>query len=69
MGDFCGDMGIPDKDAVAMLDTDYASEARTCGSDTEDSDTTADRRMKAGLGQMTKKAVGLEWRSPDVSEG
>jgi hypothetical protein len=62
-------MGIPLKDAIAMLDTDYASEPQTCGSDTDISDSTTDRRMKAGLGQTAKKVVGLEWRSPDVSEG
>jgi hypothetical protein len=67
--EFCEDEDIPLKDAMAMLDTDYASEAQTCGSDTDISDSTTDRRAKAGLGQTAKKVVGFEWRSPDVSEG
>ena len=66
--DFCADMDIPLNDAMAMLDTDYASEPQTCGSDTEDLDSTADRHVKAGLGQDAKKVVGFEWRSPDVSK-
>ena len=66
--DVCEDMGIPLEDAMAMLDTDYASEAWTCGSDTDISESTVDRRVKAGLGQMVKKVVGFEWRSPNVSE-
>lgn len=65
--DFCEDNNIPLKDAMAMLDTDHASEAQTCGSDTDVSDSTVDRRVKAGLGQTSKKVVGFEWRSPDVS--
>jgi hypothetical protein len=67
--DFCGSMDIPLKDAMAMLNTDYASEAHTCGSDTDVSDSTTERRVKAGLGLTAKKVVGYEWRSPDVSEG
>jgi hypothetical protein len=66
--DFCEDIGISLNDAMAMLDTDYASEPQTCESDTELSEDTVDRRMKSGLGQVAKKAVGFEWRSPDVSE-
>ena len=66
---FCEDTGIPLKDAMAMLDTDYASEAQTCGSDTDDSESTSDRRVNVGLGQTAKKLVSLEWRSPDVSDG
>jgi hypothetical protein len=66
--DFCDKLGIPINDAMAMLDTDHASEAQTCGSDTDLSDSTTDRRVKAGLGQTAKKMVGFEWRSPDVSE-
>lgn len=67
--DFCEGTGIPLSDAMAMLDTDYASEAQTCGLDTDISDSTVDRRVKAGLGQAAKKVVGFEWRSPDVSKG
>jgi len=62
-------MGIPLKDAMAMLDTDYASEAHTCGSDTDMSDSITERHVKAGLGQMAKKVVGYDWRSHDMSEG
>lgn len=61
-------MDIPLNDAMAMLDTDYASEAQTCGSDTDASESMVDRRKNAGLGQTAKKVVGFEWRSPDVSE-
>ncbi len=64
--DSCESMGIPIKDVMAMLDTDYASEARTCGSDTEFLDSTVDRRVRASLGQAARKVIGLEWRSPDV---
>jgi hypothetical protein len=67
--DFCEGTGIPLSNAMAMLDTDYASEAQTCGSDTDISDSTVDRRMKAGLGQVAKKVIGFKWRSPDVSKG
>ena len=52
---------------MAMLDTDYASEAQTCGSDTDVSDIT-ERRAKAGLGRAARKVSGYEWRNPDVSE-
>jgi len=68
MRDFYGDMNIPLDDMMAMLETDYASEAQTCGSDTDLSESTVDRRIKAGLGQTVKKVVGFEWRSSDVSE-
>ena len=56
-------------DAMAILDTDYASKAQTCGSDTDGLDSTINRHVKAGLGQSVKKVVGLDWRSPDVSQG
>lgn len=62
-------MGIPLKEVIAMLNTDYVSEAQTCGLDTDVSDSTTERCMKAGLGQTAKKVVGLKWRSPDISEG
>jgi len=66
--DFYENIGIPLKDMMAMLDMDYASEAQTCGSDTDVLESTTDWRVKVGLGQMVKKVVGMEWRSPDVSE-
>ncbi len=62
-------MDIPLVDTMAILHTDYASEAQTCGSDTDASETTVERRDEVGVGQMAKKVVGLEWRSPDVSQG
>lgn len=65
---FCKDKNISIDDVMAMLDTDYASEPQSCGSDTDISDSTVDRRVKAGLGQEAKKSIGFEWRSPDVSE-
>jgi hypothetical protein len=65
----CEDTGIPLNDAMAMLDSDYASEAQTCGTDTDASESMKQRRTNAGLGQSAKKVVGPEWRSPDVSEG
>jgi hypothetical protein len=52
-----------------MLDSDYASDAQTCGTDTDASESMNQRRANAGLGQSAKKVVGPEWRSPDVSEG
>jgi hypothetical protein len=72
-------MGIPLNEAMAALDTDYASEAYTCSDDDETSpepgeDQTnrgsgwmAMRRDKAGLGETAKMVVGPEWRSADVS--
>jgi len=62
-------MGIRLEDVMAMLDTDYASEAQTCGSDTDVSDSTMDRRAKVGLGHTARKVVGYKWRNPNVSEG
>ncbi len=58
--DSCEGMGIPIKDAMAMLNTDYTSEARTCRSDTEFLDSTVDRQVRASLGQATRKVIGLE---------
>jgi hypothetical protein len=55
-------------DAMAALNTDFASEVETCGSDTENASDTATRRMKAGIGSLSNKSVGRTWRSVDVSE-
>ncbi|KAI0282679.1 hypothetical protein BC826DRAFT_1110691 [Russula brevipes] len=63
--DNCIAKGISFSEAVAIIDTDFASEPRTCGSDTDASEDTANRRLKAGLGDGSKKSIGLEWRSPD----
>jgi hypothetical protein len=66
-------------EAMAALDTDYASEAYTCESeddslqgDGDDQDNglnaeMARRREKAGLGVTAKMVVGPMWRNPDVS--
>ena len=62
-------MGIPIQEAMAVIDTDYASEPQTCGAETDSAQTTAHRCAKAGLGEMARKLVGPEWRSPDMSEG
>jgi hypothetical protein len=67
--DFCEEMGIPIQEAMAVIDTDYASEPQTCGVETDDAQTTAHRHAKAGLGQTARKLIGPEWRIPDVSEG
>jgi hypothetical protein len=72
-------MGIPLDEAMAALDTDYASEAYTCASDDETSRELGDnqdercngemaaRREKSGLGVTAKMVVGPVWRNPDVS--
>lgn len=52
---------------MAMLDTDYVSEAQTCESDTDISDI-MDRCTKVGLGHAARKVSGYKWRNPDVSE-
>ena len=58
---------------MAVLDTDYASEAYTCESSDDGSqegdapNDMATRRKKAGLGVMAKMVVGPVWRNPDVS--
>lgn len=52
---------------MAALNTDFASELETCGSDTENASDTDARRMKAGLGASSNKSVGRVWRSVDVS--
>jgi hypothetical protein len=66
--DFCKEKGIPLKEAMVMLDTDYVSEVQSCGSDINLSADITDRCMKAGLGEKVNKVTGFEWRSPDVSE-
>lgn len=50
-----------------MLDSDFASDPETVLSD-EVSDGLEERRIKAGLGEKAKMAIGIEWRSPDVSK-
>ncbi|KAG2141836.1 hypothetical protein DEU56DRAFT_911188 [Suillus clintonianus] len=48
--------------AVAMIDTDYASDILTTRDLSEDSKV---RRTMSGAGNAAKMAVGLQWRSPD----
>jgi hypothetical protein len=52
---------------MAMLNTDFATEPQTCGEDPSLPEELRGRRAKAGLASTAKQAVGLEWRSPDVS--
>ena len=64
---------------MAVLDTDFVSEGRTCVSDDESSDegdedvdggigaNIAKRRAQAGLGEAAKMVVAPVWRNPDVS--
>jgi len=71
-------MNIPLDEAMAALDTDYASEACTCEPDDENQQEgenlddglrvdMAKRRQKAGVGETAKMVVGPVWRNPDVS--
>jgi len=62
--DYCADKGIPVDEAMATIDTDFASEPQTCDEDV--SDDVKERQAKAGVGKKGKMVVGLEWRSPDV---
>jgi len=50
---------------MAALNTDFASEPETCGSDTKNASDMAERQNKAGLGAATNKSVGQVWRSVD----
>ena len=52
--------------AVAMIDTDYASEALSYKEEDLGIDAVT-RRTKSGAGKAANKTVGLEWRSVDVS--
>ncbi|KAG1854602.1 hypothetical protein F4604DRAFT_1932666 [Suillus subluteus] len=53
------------KDAIAMIDTDYASETLTCDEATL-SDDSKMRRQDAGVGKAAKKVIGFQWRNPDL---
>jgi len=66
--DFCEEKGIPLKEVMVMLDTDYASEAQSYGSDIDLLADITDRCVKVGLGEKVNKVTGFEWRSPDVSK-
>ncbi|KAG0693067.1 hypothetical protein DFH29DRAFT_1084401 [Suillus ampliporus] len=52
------------KDAIAMIDTDFASETLTCDEATLSNDSKM-RRQEAGVGKAAKKAVGFQWQSVD----
>ena len=50
-----------------MVDTDFASDPETVLPD-ELSDGLEERQIKAGIGEKAKMAIGIAWRSPDVSK-
>jgi hypothetical protein len=52
---------------MGMVDTDFASDPETVLLD-ELSDGLEERRIKVGVGEKAKIAIGIEWRSPDVSK-
>ena len=60
-------MVVPLEDAMAMLDTDYASEAQTCLSDAELLDDSKNRHTRAGLADTANKAIGIKWQTLDMS--
>ena len=49
-----------------MVDTDFASDPETVLPE-ELSDGLEERRINAGVREKAKMAIGIEWRSPDVS--
>ena len=64
----CAEIQIPVAEAMAMIDTNFASDVQTCESDLDFTGSMImEQRFKAGLGEASKMAVGLTWRSPDVS--
>lgn len=52
--------------AVAMIDTDFASDILSYSEDDLSEDTLT-RRTKSGAGNSANMVVGLEWRSSNVS--
>jgi hypothetical protein len=64
----CVGHGIPVREVMAMLDTDFASDPQTCVEDEDFSDEMKERRIRAGVGEKAHKVVGQTWRSPDVSD-
>jgi hypothetical protein len=55
-------------EAIAMVDSDFASEPHSCGHKSEMSEDMKHWHTRAGLGVAAKMSIGLEWRDPDVSE-
>ena len=51
---------------MGVVDTDFASDPETVLPE-ELSDGLEERQINAGIGEKAKMAIGLEWRSPDVS--
>jgi hypothetical protein len=51
---------------MGVVDTDFASDPETVMPE-ELSDGLEERRINAGVGEKAKMAIGIEWRSPDVS--
>jgi hypothetical protein len=66
--DHAAEKGIPLEEAMAMLDSNFASEPHSCGPESSISEDLKQRHTKAGLGVAAKMLVGLQWRDPDVSE-
>ena len=64
----CTGIGIPVKEVMAMLDTDFASDPQTCVEDEDFSDDMKERRIRAGVGEKAHMAIGQTWRSTDVSD-
>jgi hypothetical protein len=60
-------MGVPVDEAMAMIDTDFATETLTTLEDPMLPNDLQGRRIKAGVGASAHRAVGLAWRSPEVS--
>jgi hypothetical protein len=51
---------------MGMVNTDFASNPETVLLE-ELSDGLEERQINAGIGEKVKMAIGIEWRSPDVS--
>jgi hypothetical protein len=50
-----------------MIDTDFASDVLSYGSDADLSEDTLKRRRDADVGKGAFMVEGAQWRSPDVS--
>ena len=54
----CVGIGIPVKEVMAMLDTDFASDPQTCVEDEDFSDNMKERHIRAGIGEKAHMAIG-----------
>ncbi len=64
---YCAKKEIPLKEAMGVVDMDFASDPETVLLD-ELLDSLEERQIKAGVGEKAKMAIGIAWRSPDVSK-